>query len=86
MYTIDQLRKLKNPSVTLHTKEQFDKLESLGFKMPSKFYGAYSYLIAEGMYDSMSPPRSPYTGNGKYTVLDYSEIYFEEQFIPLIFN
>lgn len=90
MYTVKQLRKLKYPTVKIHTQEQAQKLRDCGFDVCCNSNGTpYSftdrrYCIKAGTYLMNSSPRD----DEQYDYVDFNEIDFEENNhnIPLINN
>lgn len=83
MYTIKQLKE-RDTAVWLDTQEQYDKLLNLGFNMcsynPNKLHS-----LADCTFSSLST-RTNLSCYDDHRVIEFSEIDFEERFIPQIFN
>ena len=89
-YTIQQIEILHpRPAVELQTGEQWNKLLKAGLYMTSKWWGMALYFPTDGTYASGTSLKNPGDYANNSTLLDYSDILFEdgeETLIPLIFN
>lgn len=87
MYTIKQIKELKETvAVMLHNRAQWEKLRNLRFNLTSKWNGPALYSPNTGTWASNSTLISNNVCYNGRTMLDYSQIDFEEQYIPIIFN
>ena len=83
MFTISAIREHKT-AVWLDTQDQYDKLLNLGFNMCS-YYPNKLHSLTERTYSSLST-RDKINSYDDHIIINFSEIDFEENFVPLIFN
>lgn len=87
MYTIEQIKKLKDKIVVwIENKEQHQRLSSIpGFAFCGFKEGAYYYSFVNAEYSSGTPKKGDIGAYKDKILIDYSEINLEEQYIPQIF-